>query len=128
MAKKNKLDNSNLSSKKLASEKKDSGAPGGGRGRKDEVGRSGVYPFSSPRAPKQAEVRAAGSWSQGQRGAASYEDHGGSELTYEGGRLLGALKRAAETWRPTRKLVPSRYRLKSGSRSSMASAASMKAG
>ena len=92
MAKKNKLDNSNLASKKLASEKKDSGAPGGGRGRKDEVGRSGVYPFSSPRAPKQAEVRAPGSWSQGQRGAASYEDHGGSELTYEGGRLLGALE------------------------------------
>src|SRR5207248_11072211 len=94
MAKKNKLDNSNLSSKKLASEKKYSGAPGGGRGRKDEVGRSSVYPFSSPRAPKQAEVRAAASCSQAQRGAASYEDHFATELTYEGWRSHSALEQA----------------------------------
>ena len=79
---------SNCSSEKREPE---SGTPGGGQGRRDEVGRSGVYPFSSPRAPERAEVRAAGGWGQGERGAAGYEDHGGSQLTYEGGQLLGAL-------------------------------------
>ena len=61
------------------------------KSRKDEVGRSGVYPFASSRSPKSAEVRTAGSWGQGERGAKGYEDHGGSELSYEGGQLLGAL-------------------------------------
>src|SRR5262245_36962294 len=32
----------------------------GGRGRKDEVGRSGIYPASSPDAPADAEVRSPG--------------------------------------------------------------------
>jgi hypothetical protein len=61
-------------------------------GRKDEVGRSGVYPFTSAQSPKLAEVRTAGSWGQGERGGKGYEDHGGSELTYQAGHLLGALE------------------------------------
>jgi hypothetical protein len=32
----------------------------GGKGRKDEVGRSGIYPASVPNAPRDAEVRSEG--------------------------------------------------------------------
>ena len=32
----------------------------GGKGRKDEVGKSGIYPASSPDAPANAEVRSEG--------------------------------------------------------------------
>ena len=46
----------------------------------DRVGRSGVYPMSGPRAPAGAEMVWPGSWGQGKRGAAGYEDHGESEL------------------------------------------------
>jgi len=65
--------------------------------RKDEVGRSGVYPFTSSQSPKSAEVRTAGSWGQGERVAKGYEDHGGSELSYEGGQLLGALEEGGDS-------------------------------
>ena len=70
-------------------EKSESGLPGGGAGRKDEVGRSGVYPMSGPHPPSDAEIRGQASWGQGERGAAGYEDHGSSELSYEGGQVLG---------------------------------------
>lgn len=57
------------------------GRPGNGKGRKDEVGRSGVYPMSSSEeAAEEAEVRDEASWGQGERGAAGYEDHGDSGL------------------------------------------------
>lgn len=62
-----------------------------GRGRKDEVGHSGVYPFTREDAPKDAVVRPAGSFGQGELGGAGYQDHGGSELSYRGGQVLGAL-------------------------------------
>jgi Raf kinase inhibitor-like YbhB/YbcL family protein len=39
--------------------------------------------------PGDAEVRGQGSWGQGERGAGGYEDHGSSELTFEGGQVLG---------------------------------------
>jgi Raf kinase inhibitor-like YbhB/YbcL family protein len=70
-------------------ERRESGLPGGGAGRKDEVGRSGVYPMSGPHPAGDAEIRGQASWGQGERGAAGYEDHGSSELTYEGGQVLG---------------------------------------
>lgn len=57
-----------------------SGYPGGGAGRIDEVGESGVYPASGPLPGRQAEVRGMASWGQGERGAEGYEDHGESEL------------------------------------------------
>ncbi len=60
-----------------------------GKGRRDEVGRSGVYPMSGPHPKGPAEIRTEASWGQGERGAAGYEDHGTSELTYEEGQLLG---------------------------------------
>ncbi|MDA8217128.1 MAG: hypothetical protein M0Z94_05860 [Dehalococcoidales bacterium] len=59
----------------------EAGEPGGGKGRRDEVGRSGVYPASDPNAPGGAEVRGQQEWGQGERGAAGYENHGQSELT-----------------------------------------------
>ena len=75
-----------------ANQRRESGQPGGGQGRKDEVGRSGVYSMSGPHPRGPAEIRVAGAWGQGERGAAGYEDHGSSQLTYEGGQLLGALE------------------------------------
>ncbi len=68
---------------------RESGLPGGGAGRKDEVGRSGVYPASGPLPPGDAEYRGEMEWGQGSRGPEGYEDHGTSELSYRGGQVLG---------------------------------------
>ena len=57
------------------------GHPGTGAGRRDEPGRSGVYPYGSPDAPADAEQIVAGRWGQGDEG--SYEDQGESELSVE---------------------------------------------
>ncbi len=63
-------------------EKRESGMPGGGQGRVDEVGGSGVYPASGPLPESgKATYHGQASWGQGERGAAGYEDHGDSELT-----------------------------------------------
>lgn len=74
-----------------ADAKRESGRPGGGQGRKDEVGKSGVYPMSGPLPPGPAELRTPAAWGQGERGAAGYEDSGRSELVYDQGQLLGGL-------------------------------------
>ena len=60
---------------------RESGIPGGGGGRTDEVGPTGVYPASDPNAPEDAQAHGMASWGQGERGAAGYEDHGDSELS-----------------------------------------------
>jgi len=60
--------------------KRESGVPGGGAGRKDKVGPSGVYPMSGPHPAGDAPMVWPGSWGQGKRGTAGYEDHGESEL------------------------------------------------
>lgn len=57
-----------------------SGMPGGGRGRVDRVGRSGVYPASGPWPDQNAPVQGEASWGQGDRGAAGYQDSGRSEI------------------------------------------------
>jgi dienelactone hydrolase len=90
----------NVGKEELAARQRESGQPGGGQGRKDEVGRSGVYPMSGPHPPGRAEIRTAGAWGQGERGAAGYEDHGSSQLTYEGGQLLGALDTHGDSLAP----------------------------
>ena len=54
------------------------GVPGGGRGRRDEVGGSGVYPASAGNAPPGAVPRMQAGWGEGDRGRAGYEDSGGS--------------------------------------------------
>lgn len=62
---------------------RNSGMPGGGAGRRDEVGRSGVYPESGPHPDDpNAPLRDQASWGQGARGAAGYNDSGTSEVFY----------------------------------------------
>src|SRR6476646_9875550 len=70
--------------------RRESGEPGGGQGRRDEVGPTGVYPMSGgiPKG-KHLEIRTPASWGQGDRGAAGYEASGGSELVWRDGQLLG---------------------------------------
>ena len=63
----------------------DRGLPGGGKGRRDDVGRTGVYPVSAsegadPNAPIQGEM----GWGQGERGAEGYFDSGTDEPTPPG--------------------------------------------
>lgn len=60
--------------------KRESGLPGGGQGRRDEVGRTGVYPASGPLPEGDAEYRGQMEWGQGVRGAVGYYDSGPSEL------------------------------------------------
>lgn len=72
--------------------RRESGLPGGGAGRRDEVGPTGVYPMSGGIPPgKHPEIRTPASWGQGERGAEGYNDAGGSELYMHDGQLLGGL-------------------------------------
>jgi len=83
-----------------AEELRESGRPGGGQGRRDEVGGSGVYPKSAENIPGDAVIRTPQQWGQGERGAEGYEDSGGSELVQWGDQLLGGLTSDA-SGRPT---------------------------
>ena len=75
-----------------ARKRRESGLPGGGQGRRDEVGPTGVHPVSAGVDPnRNAEIRTPAAWGQGERGAAGYEDSGGSELVMRDGELLGGL-------------------------------------
>lgn len=67
-------------------DKRESGEPGGGQGRRDDVGGSGVYPPTADAVPPDAEVRMAGSW-----GGGDYDESGGSDLVYRDGQLLGGM-------------------------------------
>ena len=75
--------------------RRESGEPGGGAGRRDEVGKSGVYPMSGglPKG-KHPEIRTPASWGQGDRGSAGYEDSGRSGLVWKDGQLLGGMSSA----------------------------------
>ena len=59
----------------------DDGVIQDGQGRVDEVLPTGVYPSSAGSAPSSARAQGMASWGQGPRGAAGYEDSGGSELS-----------------------------------------------
>ncbi len=62
-------------------ERNESGMPGGGVGRADEVGRTGVYPLSADEgASPDAMVEPEAAFGQGERGAAGYQDSGESEI------------------------------------------------
>ncbi len=61
--------------------RRESGLPGGGAGRREQVGGSGVYPMAGSNPPGDAVLVTPAAWGQGGRGAAGYEDHGESELT-----------------------------------------------
>lgn len=65
---------------KAMQDNNESGLPGGGAGRKDEIGQSGVYRVSGPHPTGDAPIVGMASWGQGARGAPGYEDHGDSEL------------------------------------------------
>ena len=64
--------------------KRESGVPGGA-GRKDDVGRSGVYPMSGPHPSGDAPIVTPAAWGHGERGAAGYADHGESEISISNG-------------------------------------------
>lgn len=74
-----------------AREQRDIGRPGGGAGRRDFAGGSGVYPASlgPDRIPSDADLRTPAAWGQGERGPAGYYDSGRSELFMYHGQLLG---------------------------------------
>lgn len=59
---------------------RESGLPGGGAGRLDEIGGSGVYPLSGPHPSGHAPIIPLPAWGQGKRGSAGYDDHGESEI------------------------------------------------
>jgi CheY-like chemotaxis protein len=62
--------------------RRESGLPGGGKGRSDVIERTGVYPVSaSEGASPDAQIHGEMSWGQGERGAEGYYDHGDSEIT-----------------------------------------------
>jgi hypothetical protein len=46
--------------------RRDSGYPGGGQGRVDEIGPTGVYPASARTAPGDARTQDMASWGQGE--------------------------------------------------------------
>jgi hypothetical protein len=72
--------------------RRESGEPGGGAGRRDEVGPTGVYPMSAGIPPgKHPEIRTPAAWGQGDRGAEGYDDAGGSNFIVRDGQLLGGL-------------------------------------
>lgn len=60
-------------------ETRDSGRPGGGAGRREEVGGSGVYPASAPNIPPHAEVRTAAGWGRPNYRANGYQEARPSE-------------------------------------------------
>ncbi len=60
---------------------RESGRPGGGAGRTDTPGHTGVYPLSaSESASGEALVHSEPAWGQGERGAVGYEDSGASGI------------------------------------------------
>jgi hypothetical protein len=72
---------------------RESGEPGGGQGRRDEVGGSGVYPASAGSAPADAVIRAPGEWGAGAGG----EEGGQSELRFTEEELRQAEKERSES-------------------------------
>ncbi len=62
--------------------KREGGQPGGGQGRIDVVGHSGVHPGSGPYPEGDVPVRTLGEFVHGQRDEAGHEVEGGSELIY----------------------------------------------
>lgn len=72
---------------------RESGMPGGGQGRVDRIESSGVYPVSEMAgAASGATVHGESSFGQGERGAAGYQDAGGSGIIPDS-RLTGGLRR-----------------------------------
>jgi len=89
--------------------------PGGGRGRRDQAGGSGVYPASAGTAPADAFARTRAQWGQGGRGAAGYDDAGVSELDCYSVQLEAAASARDPDGRPQEKeKVAARRRIDCG--------------
>jgi len=87
-----------------AAARRESGLPGGGQGRVDEVGRTGVYPASGPYPAGDAEIRTPADFVRGQTDAEGRPVEGGSEPIYFGGKtLLGGATPPASGPATTRK-------------------------
>lgn len=70
--------------------RRESGLPGGGKGRLEVVELSGVYPGSGPYPEGEAELVTPAEFVHGQYDEQGREVEGGSEMIYfEGGTLLG---------------------------------------
>jgi Ala-tRNA(Pro) deacylase len=82
---------SRASKSRAEESKRESGQPGGGKGRIDVVGHSGVYPGSGPYPAGDVPVRTPAEFVHGQRDEDGREFEGGSELIYleKEGILLG---------------------------------------
>jgi hypothetical protein len=66
----------------VADVQRESGLPGGGAGRKEEVGGSGVYPASAGRAPSGARIRNQAEWGHGAGGVAMAQASPSAELIH----------------------------------------------
>lgn len=79
--KKEFMSNEQAKQAKINEEKRESGMPGGGQKRVDEVGETGVYPVSEmEEASPDAKVHGEKSFGQGKRGVEGYKDSGTSEI------------------------------------------------
>lgn len=80
-------------------EKRESGMPGGGQGRRDEVGQTPVYPLSSGEMPQSDEyIRTPGELGQRGRGLEGYNDSGASEaMTMPPGQSGGSQQAQASS-------------------------------
>lgn len=84
--------------------RRESGLPGGGRGRKDVVGQTGVYPASGPFPSGPAELRTPAEFVHGQTDAEGRPVEGGSEVIYfQGQTLLGGMTPPSSAPTPRRK-------------------------
>lgn len=68
---------------------RESGQPGGGSGRRDAVGRSGVYPASGLFPEGHAELRGQANWGQNGRGGDVAQERGNSGLSFRDGQVVG---------------------------------------
>ncbi len=85
--------NDPISQSNTTDEKRESGMPGGGTGRRDEIGHTGIYPYSASEGVSgDAPVLAEGALGQGERGVEGYQDSGGSgfDATFDSGASAGS--------------------------------------
>jgi Ala-tRNA(Pro) deacylase len=86
-----------------AESKCESGQPGGGQGRIDVVGRSGVFPGSGPYPENATAVRTPAEFVHGQRDENGHEVEGGGGLIYHENRtLLGGESPPSRPAQPTK--------------------------
>lgn len=81
--------NAKRTSRVRPTDQAESGQPGGGRGRTDKVGRTGVYPGAGPFPAGEADVKTPESFVHGQRDEEGREVEGGSEISFISGKVVG---------------------------------------